>query len=42
VNTAGGTTVRMVPPLVISEADVEEALVRLRRCFEAWATQRAA
>lgn len=42
VNTAGGNTIRMVPPLVITESDVKDALARLRRAFEAWSTQRAA
>lgn len=42
VNTAGGNTIRMVPPLVISRSDVEEALIRLRRAFEVWSTRRAA
>lgn len=35
VNTAGGTTIRMVPPLIIGPEHVEEALVRLRRAFQA-------
>lgn len=36
INTAGGDTLRFVPPLVISEADVEEAVERLGRAFERW------
>ncbi|MGM0556757.1 MAG: aspartate aminotransferase family protein [Myxococcota bacterium] len=40
INTAGGHTLRFVPPLVISEADVEEALRRVRRAFESWDAQR--
>jgi acetylornithine/N-succinyldiaminopimelate aminotransferase len=40
INTAGGDTLRFVPPLVISEDDVEEALRRVRRAFETWNSER--
>lgn len=35
VNTAGGVAVRFVPPLVITPADVEEALARFERAVTA-------
>ena len=34
INTAGGHTLRFVPPLIITEDDVDEALSRLRSAFE--------
>lgn len=34
INTAGGDTLRFVPPLIVSEADVDEALERLERALE--------
>lgn len=34
INTAGGDTLRFVPPLIISEEDVSQALVRLRRALQ--------
>ncbi|QDG54171.1 acetylornithine transaminase [Persicimonas caeni] len=34
INTAGGDTLRFVPPLIITEDDVEEALSRLERALE--------
>lgn len=34
INTAGGNTLRFVPPLIITDADVDEALDRLERAFE--------
>lgn len=33
INTAGGDTLRFVPPLIITAADVDEALVRLERAL---------
>jgi predicted acetylornithine/succinylornithine family transaminase len=36
INTAGGHTLRFVPPLVISEDDVQDAIGRVRAAFEAW------
>jgi predicted acetylornithine/succinylornithine family transaminase len=33
VNATGDTTLRLVPPLVITEAEVDEALARLRRAL---------
>ncbi|TXD39207.1 acetylornithine transaminase [Lujinxingia vulgaris] len=34
INTAGGNTLRFVPPLIITDADVDEALERLERAIE--------
>jgi acetylornithine/N-succinyldiaminopimelate aminotransferase len=34
VNATGPTTVRLLPPLIIDEADVEQALARLRAALE--------
>lgn len=34
INTAGGDTLRFVPPLIVTEADVTEALHRLRQALE--------
>ena len=31
VNATGPTTVRLLPPLIVSEAEVDEGLERLRR-----------
>ena len=33
VNATGPTTVRLLPPLTVSEAEVDEALARLRRAL---------
>ncbi len=41
VNATGETTLRLVPPLVISEDEVDEAVVRIRAALEA-ATAEAA
>lgn len=41
INTAGGTTLRFVPPLVVSEADVEEAVEKVSRAFECWSQEQA-
>lgn len=35
INTAGGDTLRFVPPLIITSDDVDEALTRLERALEA-------
>lgn len=35
INTAGGDTLRFVPPLIVTEEHVDEALDRLRRALEA-------
>lgn len=34
LNTAGATTLRLVPPLIVTADDVDEALARLGRAFE--------
>jgi predicted acetylornithine/succinylornithine family transaminase len=36
INTAGGETLRLVPPLIVSEQDVADALNRLDRAFASW------
>ncbi len=36
VNTAGGDTIRLVPPLILSAEDVEEGARRLHRGLERW------
>jgi len=36
INTAGGDTLRFVPPLIISQGDVDDALNRLDRAFSAY------
>jgi predicted acetylornithine/succinylornithine family transaminase len=41
VNTAGGDTIRLVPPLILSESDVEEGARRLRAGFDRWAEHHA-
>ena len=35
INTAGGDTLRFVPPLIVTADDVDEALTRLERALEA-------
>jgi len=40
VNTAGDSTIRMVPPLILSSSDVDEAMTRLERAFERWTGER--
>lgn len=42
INTAGGTTLRFVPPLVITSEDVDEALTRLERALGRWRSAQAA
>ncbi len=42
INTAGGNTLRFVPPLVVTEADVEEALSRLEAGLGRWRSAQAA
>lgn len=42
LNTAGGTKLRLVPPLTFTDADSDEAIARLNRTFDAWATSKAA
>ncbi len=42
INTAGGTTLRFVPPLIVTQADVSEALSRLGKALELWAARSAA
>ncbi len=37
INTAGGRALRFVPPLIVSEADVADALARLERALQAYA-----
>ncbi len=39
INTAGGHTLRFVPPLIIDEEHVREALARLERAFERWQSE---
>jgi acetylornithine/N-succinyldiaminopimelate aminotransferase len=34
VNATGPSTVRLLPPLIVSEAEVDEALRRLRAALE--------
>lgn len=41
INSAGGNTLRFVPPLIITAEDVEEALRRLELAFEQWQRKRA-
>lgn len=41
INTAGGNTLRFVPPLVVSAGDVDEAIVRLERALAAWSGEAA-
>ncbi len=36
INTAGGHTLRFVPPLVIQKADVEDCLARLKEALTQW------
>ncbi len=36
INTAGGDTLRLVPPLIVSESDVDEALNRLESALTSW------
>ena len=36
INSAGGHTLRFVPPLIVSEADVDEALQRLGMALSRW------
>jgi acetylornithine/succinyldiaminopimelate/putrescine aminotransferase len=36
INSAGGHTLRFVPPLIVSEADVDEALQRLGKALSRW------
>lgn len=36
INSAGGNTLRFVPPLVVSAEHVDDALARLERALEAW------
>jgi acetylornithine/N-succinyldiaminopimelate aminotransferase len=36
VNATGPTTVRLLPPLTVSEAEIEEALARLGRALAGW------
>lgn len=42
INTAGGDTLRFVPPLVVTEADVSEALACVARALEAWGARHRA
>jgi predicted acetylornithine/succinylornithine family transaminase len=42
INTAGGNTLRFVPPLVVTEADVDEALERVERGLARWQAAQAA
>lgn len=42
LNTAGGTMLRLVPPLVFTDADSEEAIVRLNKTFDSWAAATSA
>lgn len=35
-NTAGGDTLRLVPPLIVDEGDVEEAVDRIERALDAY------
>lgn len=39
INTAGGHTLRFVPPLIVEQAHVEEALRRLERAFARWQSE---
>ena len=36
LNTAGKNTLRLVPPLIVTESDVDEALTRLERALDRW------
>lgn len=36
LNTAGKNTLRLVPPLIVDESDVSEALTRLDRALDRW------
>lgn len=42
VNVAGGSTVRFVPPLIVTAQDVESAVSRIKDALEAWAAKQAA
>ncbi|MEZ4462348.1 MAG: acetylornithine transaminase [bacterium] len=42
VNIAGGNTIRFVPPLIVTEADVTSALTRFETAVSKWSNQRAA
>ena len=42
INSAGGDTLRFVPPLIVEAEHVDEALARLGRALECWERARAA
>lgn len=42
INSAGGHTLRLVPPLIVEEVHVDRALACMERAFEQWSLTRAA
>lgn len=41
INSAGGNTLRFVPPLIITKQDVEEALAKVERALTLWSASNA-